>query len=121
MTARICTLAVMLPALLLGGCSYQSGLWGNDEFERYAQRLDTVTDSAGNAKEVNRVLQTPHPWPRYVFDPRIPVSSSRMSNAVRTYQSGPAPLISQGDEGDTWTAPPAQTLTQPSGARSVGQ
>jgi hypothetical protein len=118
MTARICTLAVTLPALLLGGCSYQSGLWGNDEFERYAQRLDTVTDSAGNAKEVNRVLQTPHPWPRYVFDPRIPVSSSRMSNAVRTYRSGPAPLTPQGAEGDTWTAP---AQTQPSRANSVGQ
>ena len=120
MTARIWTLVAVFPALLLGGC-IRDGMWGNDEFDRYVQRIDTVTDSAGNAKEVNRVMQTPHPWPRYVFDPRIPVSGSRMSNAVRTYRSGPAPLTAQGAEGDTWTAPPAQTQTQPNGARSVGQ
>ena len=118
MTARtrVCAFAVMLPALLLGGC-YQSGLWGNDEFERYVQRVDAVTISAGDAKEVNRVMQTPHPWPRYVFDPRIPVSGNRMSNAVRTHNAGPAPLTSQGADGDTWTAPAQPAAAGPAAGR----
>jgi hypothetical protein len=89
MITRFCTAAAMLSAVVLAGCDHTSGLWGDDEFDRYTQRLDSVTDSAGDAKEVNRVIQTDHPWPRYAFDRRIPVDGQRMSNAVENYRSGP--------------------------------
>ena len=43
-------LIISLAAPTLTGCY---GLYGHDEVDRYAQRADTVTMSAGDAKEVN--------------------------------------------------------------------
>ena len=83
------TAAAVIAAFPLGGC-IMSGLYGNDEFERYSQRADVITLSAGDAKEVNRVTHTNHPWPRYVADRRIPVSGDRMARAIDCYRSGPA-------------------------------
>lgn len=90
MKTKFYTAAVMVSAVVLGGCDRSSGLWGHDEFARYTQRLDSVTDSAGDAKEANRVIHTDHPWSRYAFNRRIPVDGQRMSNAVQIYRSGPA-------------------------------
>ena len=46
---RIRLLAIIIPALSLGGCY---GLYGNDEMDRYFQRSDTITMSAGNDVDV---------------------------------------------------------------------
>src|SRR5579884_949478 len=98
MSIKICTAAALIAGLVLGGCRH-SGLWGDDEFDRYAQRLDKVTDSAGDAKEINRVVHTNHPYPPYAYDHRIPVDGERMTNAVRIYRSGPAPAGVQAPTG----------------------
>ena len=74
---RLLTLASILAGLLVGGCS---GLWGDDEIERYAQRTDRITMSAGDAKEVNAVTHMNHPWPPGVGDRRI--VSSIASNRI---------------------------------------
>ena len=44
MAARFVTSAALLAALLVGGCS---GLWGDDQLDRYLQRTDRITLSAG--------------------------------------------------------------------------
>jgi hypothetical protein len=74
-------------AISLGGCF--TGLYGNDEYERYTQRHDAVTMSAGDAKAVNAVTHMIHPWPRYVFDRQISVNGERLARAVERYRKGP--------------------------------
>ena len=69
-------------ALALGGCY---GLYGHDEFDRYAQRTDVITMSAGDAKQVNAATHTDNPWPVYVGDRRIPVHGERMQRAADKY------------------------------------
>ena len=59
----------LLAVFTLGSCY---GLWrGHDEMDRYFQRSDTITMSAGDAKQVNAVTHTINPWPRNVGDRRI--------------------------------------------------
>jgi hypothetical protein len=115
MVAKLCTATALISSILLGGCQH-SGLWGDDEFAGYTQRLDKVTASAGDAKEWNRVVQTDYPYPRYAYDHRIPVDAERMTNAVRAYRSGPKQLSSQGVEGATWTRPPGTEDAGPAAA-----
>ena len=96
--ALICALA----GLPLSGCY---GLYGNDEFERYAQRKDTVTLSAGDAKEVNARTHMNDPWPHGVGDRRIPGEGSRMVRAMEQYRNPPQQGPTGGVGGQT--APPA--------------
>jgi len=81
--------ALMLAAaaLSLGACN---GLYGNDEFARYVQRLDQITPSAGDPKQGNAVTHTIDPWPRGVHDRRIPGNGERMVHAIERYRKGPA-------------------------------
>src|SRR5215831_15579207 len=74
-------LALFAP-LLLGGCY---GLYGHDEVDRYFQRSDTITMSAGDAKQVNAVTHTIHPWPRNVGDRRLAYDARRVAGAVKRY------------------------------------
>jgi hypothetical protein len=85
MTKRYLAMLAILP---LGGCY---GLYGNDEMDRYFQRSDTITMSAGDAKQVNAVTHTIHPWPRNVGDRRIVVSADKTGGAVARYRSGTQP------------------------------
>jgi hypothetical protein len=71
----------MAPAL--GGC--WSGIYENPAAQ-YVHRSDTVTLSAGNAKDVNAAVQVVDPWPPHVGDPRIPGNGERMVGAVGRYQ-----------------------------------
>jgi hypothetical protein len=73
---------VLLIALPLTGCY---GLYGNDEFDRYFQRSNTLTMSAGDAKQVNAVAQTIHPWPSHVDDRRLAYDARRAGSAVQRY------------------------------------
>ena len=48
-----------------------TGLPVMTRWTRYVQRSDTITMSAGDAKQVNAVTHTINPWPSYVGDRRI--------------------------------------------------
>ena len=92
------TCTVLLAVFTLGSCN---GLAGNDEMDRYFQRSDTITLSAGDAKQANAVTQIIHPWPSYVGDRRIVVSAAKTGGAIGRYRSGtqprdPLPLIGIG-------------------------
>jgi|SRR5271166_3015479 len=83
MTLRFGAIASILTALMLGGCS---GLWGDDEFERYSQRTDSITMSAGDAKQVNAVTHMYDPWPPGVGDRQIVADGVRMQRALERYR-----------------------------------
>ena len=87
MTIRF--LAILAAALSLGGCY---GLYGNDEMDRYFQRSDTITMSAGDAKQVNAVTHIIHPWPRNVGDRRIAYDARRVGPAVTRYSTTTRPV-----------------------------
>ena len=92
------TCTVLLAVFTLGSCN---GLAGNDEMDRYFQRSDTITLSAGDAVQANAVTQIIHPWPHYVGDRRIVVSAAKTGGAIGRYRSGtqprdPLPLIGIG-------------------------
>ncbi len=82
------TCTVFLAVISLGACN---GLAGNDELDRYFQRSDTITLSAGDAKQVNAVTHTINPWPSYVGDRRIVVEAARTRGAIQRNRSGTQP------------------------------
>ena len=104
--------SVLLIALPLAGCY---GLYGNDEFDRYVQRSDTITMSAGDAKDVNAVAQTIHPWPAYVNNPRLAYDARRAGGAVTRYGKMSQPTDQLPDLSDPTKQmgqkPPTQTIT----------
>jgi len=66
-------------------------LAGNDEMDRYFQRSDTITLSAGDAKQANAVTHTINPWPSYVGDRRIVAEAAKTRGAIARYRSGTQP------------------------------
>jgi hypothetical protein len=88
MTVRFGTIASILGAFMVAGCS---GLRGDDEFERYSQRTDAITMSAGDAKEVNAATHMYSPWPPGVGDRRIVADSAHMQRALERYRRGATP------------------------------
>jgi hypothetical protein len=114
---RLFTLASILAGLLVGGCS---GLWGDDEIERYAQRTDRITMSAGNAKEVNAVTHMNHPWPPGVSDRRIVADGARMQRAVERYHRGARPADPLPEIGIGGTPLGTALTTEAPGAQGAG-
>ena len=55
---------------------------------RYVEREDTVTLSAGDAVASNAAVQVPTPWPRYSNDTTIAMDGERIARAVARYQEG---------------------------------
>ena len=55
---------------------------------RYLEREDTVTLSAGDAVASNAALQVPTPWPRYSNDATIAMDGERIARAVARYREG---------------------------------
>jgi hypothetical protein len=82
------TCTVLLAVFTLGSCN---GLAGNDEMDRYFQRSDTITLSAGDAKQANAVTHTIHPWPSYVGDRRIVADAAKVQRAIPRYRLGNQP------------------------------
>jgi hypothetical protein len=82
------TCTVLLAVFTLGSCN---GLAGNDEMDRYFQRSDTITLSAGDAKQANAVTHTINPWPSYVGDRRIVAEAGKTQGAIVRYRSGTQP------------------------------
>ncbi|MCP3401744.1 MULTISPECIES: hypothetical protein [unclassified Bradyrhizobium] len=93
-------LALVAP-VLLGGCY---GLAGHDEVDRYYQRSDTITMTAGDAKQVNAVTHTINPWPRYVGDTRIATDARRAGAAVTRYGRTTRPVDQLPDIGNATEA-----------------
>jgi hypothetical protein len=89
MIAKSDTLAVIVRVVMFGGCWWFgecSGLWGDDEFQRYVQRNDRMTMTSGDAKDVNAMGHIPTPWPRGVNDRRIVTDSAHMQRALDWYR-----------------------------------
>jgi hypothetical protein len=82
------TCTVLLAVFTLGSCN---GLAGHDEMDRYFQRSDTLTLSAGDAKQANAVTHTIHPWPSNVGDRRIVAEAAKTRGAIVRYRSGTQP------------------------------
>ena len=83
------TCTVLLAVVTLGSCN---GLAGNDEMDRYFQRSDSITLSAGDAKQTNAVTHTIHPWPAGVHDRRIVSDARRVGAAVSRYSTTQRPV-----------------------------
>jgi hypothetical protein len=81
------TFAALALAAACGGC--WAGPYENPGAE-YLHRSDTITLSAGNAKNVNAVTHTIDPWPRQVANRRIPGNGERMAHAMERYKGGQA-------------------------------
>ena len=102
---KIARLLCCLPLLAAaGGCMQTATRYdpGVDYIQEYAQRSQTITLSAGNAKETNLRIHAIDPWPRYVGNKRIPADGQRMAGAVERYRDvskqgdGPKPLSQVG-------------------------
>jgi len=59
--------------------------------DRYFQRSDTITLSAGDAKQANAVTHTIHPWPPGVGDRRIVAEAAKTRGAIVRYRGGTQP------------------------------
>jgi hypothetical protein len=79
------TLAAVALTAACGGC--WAGPYDTPGAE-YLHRSDTITLSAGNAKNVNAVTHIIDPWPRQVANRRIPGHGERIAHAMERYKSG---------------------------------
>jgi len=87
--------SIALAALIIGSAARAGdlvGLRGDDlqyEFaEPYLERIDGVTTSLGNARDINAVTHMIDPWPRHVRNRRIPANGERMAGAIYRYRIG---------------------------------
>jgi type IV pilus biogenesis protein CpaD/CtpE len=73
---------ILLPlvCLMLSACTQY--------WNRYVEREDTVTFSAGDAVASNAAVQIPTPWPRYSNDTTIAMDGERIARAVARYREG---------------------------------
>jgi type IV pilus biogenesis protein CpaD/CtpE len=73
---------ILLPlvCLMLSACTQY--------WNRYAEREDTVTFSAGDAVASNAAVQIPTPWPRYSNDTTIAMDGERIARALARYREG---------------------------------
>jgi hypothetical protein len=76
---------VLLMVVGLGGCM-QITEPIMDSAQQYLQRTDSVTLSAGNAKEVNTRIHEIDPWPRYAGNSAISTNGERMAGAAERYR-----------------------------------
>jgi hypothetical protein len=58
-----------------------------DEMARYFQRIDTISVTSGDARDVNAVTHIIDPWPRYSRNRRIPANGQRMVGAITRYRN----------------------------------
>lgn len=112
-------IAAIAVALLLSGSSAAAGdVVPDDFFAHYGQRIEGVTPSAGDAKDVNAAIHVIDPWPRHARDRRIPGNGERMTGAVQRYRDvtklplAPQPIVpsvmgTSGASGGSTAAPPA--------------
>jgi hypothetical protein len=109
MTRLARTFVAVALAAACGGC--WAGVY-EDPGAEYLHRSDTLTLSAGNAKNVNAVTHTIDPWPRQVANRRILGHGERMAHAMERYKSGQNGSTSQ---------PGTQVIGIPVGAATPSQ
>ena len=122
------TIAVILRLVMFGGCWWWwecNGLWGDDEFQRYAQRSDRMTMNSGDAKEVNILQHIASPWPRGVNDRRIVHDSAHMQRVLEWYRKSarrpdPLPPVTLPDDAMGERISPEQQQTPAGGAGGGG-
>lgn len=87
--ARKTKLTGMIALMILMG--YGNARAGDDpfwdEWSRYFQRIDPLSVTSGDAKNVNAVTHIIDPWPPYAGDRRIPANGRRMVGAINRYQN----------------------------------
>lgn len=113
--------------LMIGGCNHDQYYYshrlhqgyGNDEGEKYLQRKDTVTLSAGDAKEVNARTHMLAAWPPGVGDRRIAMSGPRAVRAVECYYNPQS--RQQGNGGGAGGSPVSLNLNVQTGGTQSGQ
>jgi hypothetical protein len=81
-----------------------------DPAAEYLHRSDTITLSAGNAKEVNATTHIIDPWPRHAANRRIPGNGERMVHAIEHYKSG-APTTGASSSGPQVIGVPVGSAT----------
>lgn len=54
----------------------------------YAERNDTLTFRAGDAKAWNKTVHTSDPWPPYVMNNNIPGDGQRTARVIQKYSTG---------------------------------
>jgi hypothetical protein len=108
--------AVIALTQTAGGC--WTGVY-EDPAAEYLRRTDTITASAGNAKDLNAATHTIDPWNRRVGNRRITADGDRMTRAVTRYKSGQG-SGSQSQSGPQVIGIPvgAATPTLPPGSQS---
>jgi hypothetical protein len=106
-------LLLICAGLALCGCK----TYGNDEGARYLQRSDTITLSAGDAKEVNARTHMLVAWPPGVNDARIPMQGTRAARAMECYRQGSGQQLVSDQQG---RAPNQQNIALASGGGSAG-
>lgn len=114
--------SIALAALIIGSAARAGdlvGLRGDDlqyEFaEPYLERIDGVTTSLGNARDINAVTHMIDPWPRHVRNRHIPANGERMAGAIYRYGSGrpqltPPPIAPVYNTTDVRTNPTASAV-----------
>jgi hypothetical protein len=104
--AKIIGLAALVVLIELGSAR-AGGYPLFDELTRYAERIDTLSVTSGDAEDVNAATQIIDPWPAYARDRRIPTNGQRMVGAINRYQN-PSLLGAQ--------APTLAPVIQPGGS-----
>jgi hypothetical protein len=84
--AKIISLTV-LAVLIASGPARAGDYPFLDELTRYAERIDTLSVTSGDAEDVNAATQIIDPWPPYARDRRIPANGQRMVGAINRYQN----------------------------------
>jgi len=110
------SIASIALAATCGGC------WGPNyegPAAQYVNRSDTITLSAGNAKDINATTHTIDPWPRRVANRRIPGNGERMTHAIGNYRGGP-PAANQGPSGPQVIGIPVGAATPTSSPGATG-
>jgi|SRR5215475_9076011 len=117
MSVLIRIAAIVSLAVSVGGCLSESPA------AQYLRRTDTITASAGNAKEVNAATNVIDPWGPGVTDPRIRANGDRMVGAMERYRRSGAPQGGQAPGQPPASLPiggaPSGTGSPPVGDRST--
>jgi hypothetical protein len=113
---KIAHASIGVAVLALAGCN----TYGNDQGARYLQRVDTVTMSAGDAKEVNARSQMLAAWPRGVGDRNIPMQGTRAARAAECYRQGSGQQLVSDQKGRTPNQTQNNTASGPGASAGGG-
>ena len=83
-----CSSKMMGKYVLLGLICIGVASCGEPGYVNYSDRSDKVSLHGGDAPALNRVVQTEHPWPRYVNRTHIHMDGEVADLAVDRYKSG---------------------------------